>query len=167
MYGQPAGPEPAPLNRAGAVRSFRKRATVVQMARWDGSDEARRLISERSGKPVPADTLRGAISVWVQKSAAWMWLPPGDWAAFESDGTGVYPLAEEVRAATYEPDGAEPAPLNPGVSVPVESAFLRQVLTGCARACRKDADDGDAAAAALYAECRAALAGLGNAGVTP
>jgi hypothetical protein len=84
------------------IQRFRKKPTVTAMIRWDGTDEARRLIAEHSGKPVPADTRQGALSVWVQKSAAWMWLPLGDWAALEADGTGIYPLAEDVRLASYE-----------------------------------------------------------------
>jgi hypothetical protein len=99
-----------PDKTPGAIRRFRKRPALVEMIRWDGSERARLLIAEHSGKPVPADTQQGALNVWVQKSAAWMWLPPGDWAALEADGAGIYPLADEVRVASYEAAGSDEAP---------------------------------------------------------
>jgi hypothetical protein len=94
------------------IQQFRKKPTVTQVIRWDGSDEARKLIGDRSGDfeygGVRED---GALSIWVTKSDTWMWLPRGDWAALEADGTGVYPLAEDVRQASYEP--ADVASIDP------------------------------------------------------
>lgn len=86
------------------IERFRRKPSVTAMIRWDGTDQARRLIAGHSGKPVPEDTRQGALSIWVQKSAAWLWLPPGDWAALEADGTGVYPLADDEVREAYEPE---------------------------------------------------------------
>ena len=88
------------------VQRFRKRPVVVDMIRWDGTEEAQRLIRRNSGASpfVCSDpACAGALMVWVGKGQANAHVPLGDWVALEPDGTGVYPLTEADREAGYEP----------------------------------------------------------------
>jgi hypothetical protein len=86
------------------VTTWRKKPVEVQMIRWDGTDEAARLITEQSGRPGSDVMLDGgSLQVWVEKSQAHMLLARGDWAALERDGVGVYPVTDEARQDAYEP----------------------------------------------------------------
>lgn len=48
------------------------------------------------------------LSFWCTKSLATVTIAAGDWIALESDRTGFYPLAADVKEASYEPEPVEP-----------------------------------------------------------
>jgi hypothetical protein len=62
---------------------------------------------DAGGGPAHVDA-RGRLHFWVVKSSATATIARGDWVALEPDCSGVYPVAADVHAQTYEPVTDEP-----------------------------------------------------------
>ena len=107
------------MSEASGVQRYRKLPVVVEMIRWDGSEEAWQLIANHGG--VPERLPDGSINIWVDKSDAEMNLDVGGWVIIEPSGTGVYPCTAEDQERGYEP--AEPGHGTPGSAA--ELATLR------------------------------------------
>ena len=85
------------------VTRWRKKPVIVDMIKWDASDQAFNAISNNGGKPEFVSIPGGQLRIWVEKSQAWMYLSLNDWAVIESDNSGVYPCTASVHVASYEP----------------------------------------------------------------
>ena len=58
-----------------------------------------------SGEVGIGTVMGDALPLWVVKSSATCHVELGDWIIREPDGSGYYPCAADVFAATYEPAG--------------------------------------------------------------
>ena len=83
---------------------FRKRPVEVDAICWNGQNLGS-VQAFASGALGIGTVEGGALPLWVVKSEAVCNVQPGDWIIRETDGSGYYPCAGDVFAATYEPAG--------------------------------------------------------------
>lgn len=88
---------------------FRKRPVVVEAICWNGQNLGS-VQAFASGALGIGTVEGGALPLWVVKSSATCRVEQGDWIIREPDGSGYYPCAADVFAATYEPAEASVAP---------------------------------------------------------
>jgi hypothetical protein len=152
MYGAPAGPEPGALN-SGDLRSR------INAALQDSMDRCARCkacdYQVDAVMAVLAATEPPAISPAVARQLGCTC------AELLAEG------ADTVECPVHQgyPFGGEPPPLSSQVAVSV--ILLRSCLTDAIRACERDVMADGPDMQGLLSEYRAALAGLGTAGVTP
>ena len=65
-----------------------RKPAPVRMVRWDGSDEAFRVIAMAGGQPRRATLLDGWLVVYVDTLRTLVTVEPGDWIVLE-DPSGV------------------------------------------------------------------------------
>lgn len=95
----PAGQERSDKERP---LRYRKRPVEVDAIQWTGQNLGD--VQAFGSGAVGIGTLDGgALPLWVIKSAATCRVERGDWIIRETDGSGFYPCAGDVFAATYEP----------------------------------------------------------------
>jgi hypothetical protein len=91
---------------------------AVDAIQWTGQNFA--AVREFASGAVGIGTVMGdALPLWVVKSSATCHVELGDWIIREPDGSGFYPCAGDVFAATYE------APAAPDPETPLSDAQHR------------------------------------------
>ena len=86
---------------------FRKRPVEVDAICWNGQNLGS-VQAFASGALGIGTVEGGALPLWVVKSEAVCNVQQGDWIIREADGSGYYPCAADVFAATYEPADGKP-----------------------------------------------------------
>ena len=98
-------PQPVPPVVTGVTR-WRKKPVTVEAVQWTGDNFA--AVKDFASGALGAGEVRpGVIPLWVVKSQALCHVKLGDWIIQEPDGSGFYPCAGDVFAATYEPAGEQ------------------------------------------------------------
>jgi hypothetical protein len=81
---------------------YRKKQVEVEAIRFTSTDDlvakgiAYRMPANQSGPNFP-------VQIWVQQSAAWCLIEPGDYVVREVDHSGVYPCTAEMFDEMFEP----------------------------------------------------------------
>lgn len=91
---------------------FQRRPSRTEMIQWRGDNrdeiEAWARVQQDTWpfmEPLDlrATSVATALRFHVAKGSSLCTIVLGDWIALESDGSGYYPIACDVQAATYEP----------------------------------------------------------------
>lgn len=83
----------------GSPRQFRKRVSIVTAVQWTG-DNAKEVTAHAGDAFAVSPS--GAAVLWIEKSQAWSSLGEGTWVVAEQDGSGFYPVTDDVWQATYD-----------------------------------------------------------------
>lgn len=82
------------------MTTYRRKPTTCEAWQWDGDYDAVIEFLVPQAADVYGD---GELAFRVIKSQSSARIPLGDWIIREADGSGFYPCAADVFAATYEP----------------------------------------------------------------
>jgi hypothetical protein len=91
---------PAADKGADMVR-YRKKQVEVEAIRFTSLDD---LVAKGIAYRVPANPSdpNFPVQIWVEQSAAWCPIEPGDYVVRELDHSGVYPCAAEMFDELFE-----------------------------------------------------------------
>lgn len=86
------------------MATYRRKPTTVEAFQWNGPSLENMHAMEAFLSPQHGlENLKtGTLTFGVTKSQSQATIQPGDWIIRETDGSGFYPCAADVFAATYE-----------------------------------------------------------------
>jgi hypothetical protein len=95
--------DPLPAGQKGADRvKYRKKQVEVEAIRFDSVDD---LVAKGIAYRMPANPSgpNFSVQIWVEQSAAWCLIEPGDYVVRDVDHSGVYSCAAEMFDEMFDP----------------------------------------------------------------